>query len=84
MTHPWPVPSSQFQTEGLDLRFWLKAVHVRSPMGTLITFKVMDLFTSNLTATRSRTFTSSMTRRFNRAVYSFGCMRTDCLAPVQA
>jgi hypothetical protein len=53
-------------------------------MGTLITFKVMDLFTSNLTATRSRTFTSSMTRRFNRAVYSFGCMRTDCLAPVQA
>ncbi len=48
MTPPWPVPSSQFQTERLDLRFWLKALHVRSLIGTLTTFKVMDLFTLEL------------------------------------
>jgi len=53
MTHPWPVPSSQFQTERLDLRFWLKAIHVRSLIGTLITFKVMDLFTLELLRTGS-------------------------------
>ena len=48
MTHPRPVPSSQFRTERLDLRFWLKTVHVRSLIGTLITFKGMDLFTLEL------------------------------------
>src|SRR5580692_11041264 len=31
MTNPWPVLSSQFQTERLDLRSWVKAAHARSP-----------------------------------------------------
>jgi hypothetical protein len=84
MTNPWPVLSSQFQTERLDLRSWVKAAHARSPHRTLITFKVMDLFTLEPDSDKLTHLHIIYDLTVLPVIYSFGRMRADCLVPVQA